>query len=269
MLDKRIAKVYIETRTINTILVLVVLRMPVNSMQVSLSNVSKSFKTQQVLKNVNLEIENNEIFGLIGPSGAGKTTLIRLIIGAIAADEGAIAIGDIKIPSLDALSLIGYMPQNEALYGDLSGYDNLMFFGRMYGIKNADLKNRAQDALKLVDLEIDSKRRVSEYSGGMKKRLSLAVALLAQPSLIILDEPTVGVDPLLRRKIWNQFRELKAQGKTIIITTHVMDEAEMCDRIALVYNGGIIACDRTDTLLSQTKNHTIEDLFFDSEVNSL
>lgn len=260
---------YIKTRTHNTILVLIVLGMPVNSMQVSLSHVSKSFKKQQVLKNVNLKIENNEIFGLIGPSGAGKTTLIRLIIGAIAADEGVISIGDIIIPSLEALSVIGYMPQNEALYGDLSGYDNLVFFGRMYGIKKTELKNRAQEVLKLVDLEGDSKRRVNEYSGGMKKRLSLAVALLAQPSLIILDEPTVGVDPLLRRKIWNQFRELKAQGKTIIITTHVMDEAEMCDRIALVYNGGIIACDRIDTLLSQTKNHSIEDLFFDNEVNSL
>ena len=242
--------------------------MKVISMQVNIEAVSKSFKKQKVLKNVNLIIENNEIFGLIGPSGAGKTTLIRLIIGALEADEGEIVVGDTKIPNLAVLNQIGYMPQNEALYGDLSGYDNLLFFGRMYGLGKAELRKRVNEVLELVDLEGDSKKRVDLYSGGMKKRLSLAVALIAQPSLIILDEPTVGIDPLLRRKIWDQFRELKAQGKTIIITTHVMDEAEMCDRIALIYDGGIIACDRIDTLLSRTKSHSIEELFFENGVNN-
>jgi len=233
-------------------------------MQVKIENVSKKFKKQQVLKDVNLIIEDNEILGLIGPSGAGKTTLVRLVIGAIGADEGSVKIGDIAIPSLEALNIIGYMPQNEALYGDLSGYDNLMFFGRMYGIKKSALIRRAHEVLELVDLEGDSGKKVGLYSGGMKKRLSLAVALLAEPNLLILDEPTVGIDPLLRRKIWEQFRELKAQGKTIIITTHVMDEAEMCDRVALINNGGIIACDRVDVLLGRTKNHLLEELFFEN-----
>ena len=238
------------------------------TLQVSISHVSKAFKKQQVLNDVELQIENNEIFGLIGPSGAGKTTLIRLIIGAISADEGSIKIGDISIPSLDALKIIGYMPQNDALYGDLSGYDNLMFFGRMYGIKESTLKQKAHEVLKLVDLENDSRKKVGLYSGGMKKRLSLAVALLAEPELLILDEPTVGVDPILRRKIWDQFRELKTQGKTIIITTHVMDEAELCDRVALVYSGGIIACDTVDALLNRTEHRSLEELFFESGVNS-
>ena len=233
-----------------------------------MTHVSKAFKKQQVLKDVDLQIENNEIFGMIGPSGAGKTTLIRLIIGAIAADEGSIKIGNISIPSLDALNIIGYMPQNDALYGDLSGYDNLMFFGRMYGIKEAKLKEKAHEVLRLVDLESDSDKKVGLYSGGMKKRLSLAVALLAEPELLILDEPTVGVDPILRRKIWEQFRELKAQGKTIIITTHVMDEAELCDRVALIYNGGVIACDTVEALLSRTKNRSLEELFFESGVRA-
>ena len=235
-------------------------------MQVNIEHVSKSFKKQQVLSGINLTIENNEILGLIGPSGAGKTTLIRLIIGAISADEGSIRIGDITIPSLDALRVIGYMPQNEALYGDLSGLDNLMFFGRMYGIKNTELKRRAHEVLELVDLEADFGKKVGLYSGGMKKRLSLAVALLAEPSLLILDEPTVGIDPLLRRKIWEQFHELKAKGKTIIISTHVMDEAELCDRVALINNGGIIACDSVDMLKSRTKSHTLEELFFEDGV---
>lgn len=129
-------------------------------MQVNISAVSKSFKKQIVLQNVNLKIENNEIFGLIGPSGAGKTTLIRLIIGAIASDAGEIVVGNTKTPDLAVLNQIGYMPQNEALYGDLSGYDNLLFFGRMYGIGKVELRNRADEVLELVDLNNDSKKRV-------------------------------------------------------------------------------------------------------------
>lgn len=236
-------------------------------MQVSLTHVAKSFKKQQVLKEIDLTIESNEIFGLIGPSGAGKTTLIRLIIGAINADEGVVKIGETTIPNLNALKDIGYMPQNDALYNDLSGYDNLMFFGGMYGIEKSVLRKRAHEVLELVALEGDGSKKVSLYSGGMKKRLSLAATLLAEPSLLILDEPTVGIDPLLRRKIWDQFRALKAQGKTIIVSTHVMDEAAMCDRLALLYNGGVLACDRVDTLLARTTNHTVEELFFENGVN--
>jgi len=235
-------------------------------MQVCLTHVSKRFKKQQVLKDLSIEIGNNEIFGLIGPSGAGKTTLIRLIIGAISPDEGSVKVGVVTMPNLEALKVIGYMPQNDALYGDLSGYDNLLFFGQMYGMEKPSLEERVRDKLRLVDLECECRKKVSEYSGGMKKRLSLAIALIAEPELIILDEPTVGIDPLLRRKIWNQFRELKAQGKTIIITTHVMDEAGMCDRIGLIYNGRLIACDRTETLLERTKSYSIEELFFETGV---
>jgi ABC-2 type transport system ATP-binding protein len=237
------------------------------TMQVHLSHVSKQFKKQQVLQDISLTVESNEIFGLIGPSGAGKTTLIRLIIGAIEADKGEIRIGEIKIPSLHALREIGYMPQNDALYSDLSGIDNLLFFGGMYGIKKAELRKRVREVLQLVSLEEDGGKRVSLYSGGMKKRLSIAVALLAEPNLLILDEPTVGIDPLLRKKIWDQFRALKAQGKTIIVTTHVMDEAENCDRLALLYDGGIIACDRVEALLARTEHHTVEELFFQNGVN--
>ena len=133
-------------------------------MQVCINHVSKRFKKQQILKDLNMEIENNEIFGLIGPSGAGKTTLIRLIIGAISPDEGSVKVGDIPIPSIDALKVIGYMPQNDALYGDLSGYDNLMFFGRMYGIEKALLKEHVLDRLRLVGLEDECRKKVSEYS---------------------------------------------------------------------------------------------------------
>ncbi|MDP4120744.1 MAG: ABC transporter ATP-binding protein [Bacillota bacterium] len=237
-------------------------------MRVNISGISKTFGKQQVLKGIDLEIQDDEIFGLIGPSGAGKTTLIRLILGAIEPDAGHISVGDIKIPSFAALARIGYMPQSESLYGDLSGLDNLLFFGSMYGMKNSTLKERAAGVLKLVELDNDGKKLVNNYSGGMKKRLSLAAALLAEPGLLILDEPTVGIDPLLRKKIWAQFRALKAQGKTIIITTHVMDEAAMCDRCALIYNGSVIACDQFDVLLSRTANHSIEEIFIENGVEN-
>ncbi|HWT77127.1 MAG TPA: ABC transporter ATP-binding protein [Mobilitalea sp.] len=234
-------------------------------MLIEIKNASKAFKKQQVLKNINLTIRENEIFGLIGPSGAGKTTLIRLIIGSIVSDSGEIRIGEEKIPSLKALENIGYMPQNDALYNDLSGYDNLIFFGGMYQMKKSELRKRADEVLKLVELDKDGDKKVANYSGGMKKRLSLAVALLHQPKLLILDEPTVGIDPILRKKIWDEFRKLKGQGITILVTTHVMDEAVKCDRLGLIYGGGIIACDTVDTLLSRTQNNSIEELFFETE----
>lgn len=234
-------------------------------MQIEVNGASKSFKKQQVLKDINLVIKENEIFGLIGPSGAGKTTLIRLIIGAIEADSGEIKVGEDVVPNLKALVNIGYMPQNDALYNDLSGIDNLLFFGGMYKLKKDELKKRANEVLKLVELDSDGDKRVINYSGGMKKRLSLAVALLHSPKVLILDEPTVGIDPILRKKIWKEFYALKAQGKTIVVTTHVMDEAVKCDRLGLIYGGNIIACDTVDALLARTKNNSIEELFFEEE----
>ena len=232
-------------------------------MLIEVNGVSKAFKKQQVLKDINLSINENEIFGLIGPSGSGKTTLIRLIIGAISADSGNINIMDYKIPDLRALNIIGYMPQNDALYDDLTGFDNLMFFGGMYHMKKGQLKSRAQEVLRLVELEKDADKKVINYSGGMKKRLSLAVTLLHSPKILILDEPTVGIDPILRKKIWDEFYSLKEQGKTIIVTTHVMDETAKCDRLALIYQGGIIDGDTVSTLLGRTENHSIEELFLE------
>jgi ABC-2 type transport system ATP-binding protein len=233
-------------------------------MLVQLKGVSKSFKKVRVLEGVGLEVRENEIFGLIGPSGAGKTTLIRLIIGAISADKGEITVAGRRIPDLRALDGIGYMPQNDALYSDLTGYENLMFFGGMYKLGGRELKKRAGEVLGLVELTEDGRRKVANYSGGMKKRLSLAVALLHSPGLLILDEPTVGIDPILRRKVWEEFHALKAEGKTIIVTTHVMDEAVKCDRLALVYGGGILACDTVETLLERSGG-SIETLFFEKE----
>jgi ABC-2 type transport system ATP-binding protein len=233
-------------------------------MLIEIKNVSKSFKKQQVLRNINLSIYENEIFGFIGPSGAGKTTLIRLIMGAASSDSGLIRVMDYKVPNLTVLSNIGYMPQSDALYNDLSGYDNLIFFGGMYHMGRTELKKRADEVLNLVELNQDAKKKVINYSGGMKKRLSLAIALLHSPRLLILDEPTVGIDPILRKKIWDEFYRQKEQGKTILVTTHVMDEAVKCDRLGLIYHGSILDCDTVEALLGRTKNNSIEELFLEN-----
>lgn len=237
-------------------------------MLIDVRDVSKKFNKQAVLCNINLGIEANEIFGLIGPSGAGKTTLIRLIMGAIQADEGSITLGEHIIPSLKALELIGYMPQYDALYHDISAYDNLMFYGGMYQIDQKTLKARVWEVLALVDLQKDAGKKVLYYSGGMKKRLSLAVALLHSPKILILDEPTVGIDPVLRKKIWDEFYKLKDQGKTILVTTHVMDEAIRCDRLGLIYQGSLLDCDTVETLLAKTEHRTLEELFLMPAKNS-
>ena len=152
------------------------------------------------------------------------------------------------------------MPQNDALYNDLTGLDNLLFFGRLYKLKNA--RKRAMEVLNLLDLTEDKDKLVINYSGGMKKRLSLAVALQHNPKYLLLDEPTVGIDPILRQAIWEQFYKLRDEGASIIISTHVMDEAIKCNRTALIYNGSLIYNDITENLIAKTKNGNIEDLFF-------
>ena len=238
-------------------------------MIIEVKNVYKSFKKQQVLKDISLGIDEKEIFGLLGPSGAGKTTLIRVIIGAINSDSGTVKVDNLLIPNMYSLKIIGFMPQSDALYEDISGVDNLRFFGKLYGLKGIKLKERVEEVLELVDLKGDAKKYVMYYSGGMKKRLSLGVSLIHQPKVLILDEPTVGIDPLLRKKIWDEFTRLKELGTTIVVTTHVMDEAVKCDRVGLIYDGELIACDYVDKLLEQTPNHSLEDLFFQTKEASV
>ena len=183
----------------------------------------------------------SEICCLLGPSGSGKTTLIRLMIGAIVGDEGTVQIDDVNTPNLSMLGNIGFMPQNDALYDDLSAEDNLRFFGGLQQMKKETLEVRMNDVLALVDLSTHRKKMVRDFSGGMKKRLSLAASILHSPKILFLDEPTVGIDPELRLSIWNELIRLKKEeGKTIIVTTHVMEEAERCDYIAMVRDGRIL-----------------------------
>ncbi|WP_052200230.1 ABC transporter ATP-binding protein [Exiguobacterium sp. ZOR0005] len=230
-------------------------------MDIQLNGVSKSFGDQLAIDRVSFMINSSDICCLLGPSGSGKTTLIRLMIGALKADDGMIQLGETVMPSMDMLHTIGFMPQNDGLYDDLSAEANLEFFGSIYKLGKSELQKRITEVLKLVDLTVDRKKLVRNFSGGMKKRLSLAIAILHQPDVLFLDEPTVGIDPILRRQIWDQFQTIRATGTTIIVSTHVMDEVLECDRAALIYNGRLIAYDTVPHLLDQTENGRVEELF--------
>jgi ABC-2 type transport system ATP-binding protein len=228
---------------------------------IKISNVSKSFEKKEVIKDITFTIPSGEICCLLGPSGSGKTTLIRLMIGAIAADTGNIQLNNIQMPNLKILKKIGYMPQNDALYDDLSAESNLRFFGGLYHLGKSKLDQRIEEVLELVDLTEHRKKLVRNFSGGMKKRLSLAASILHQPDVLFLDEPTVGIDPVLRRTIWDQFQEIKKSGTTIIVSTHVMDEVTECDKAALIYNGSLIEYDSVEKLLKKTNTGRVEELF--------
>lgn len=231
-------------------------------MDIQVSKVNKSFDQKQVIKDITFSIPTGEICCLLGPSGSGKTTLIRLMIGAIAADQGTIQFEDVLIPDINMLKKIGFMPQNDALYDDLSAEANLNFFGGLYHIDNRKLEKRIDEVLSIVDLTEHRKKLVRNFSGGMKKRLSLAAAILHSPKILFLDEPTVGIDPVLRRTIWDQFKVIKNSGATIIVSTHVMDEVTECDKAALIYNGSLIEFDTVTNLLRKTKTGRVEELFF-------
>lgn len=232
-----------------------------NNFCVSIKDVTKHFGKHVVLRNINLDILEGEIFGLLGPSGAGKTTLIKELSGLDTPTSGENIVLGQTMPKLEVINRIGYMAQSDALYEDLSAKENLQFFSSLYGLKGMKLKERIQEVMKLVDLTEHVNKLVSDYSGGMKRRLSLAIALLHEPELLILDEPTVGIDPVLRKKIWDAFYQLNEQGTTIIVTTHVMDEAEKCDRLGLMRDGSLIAVGTPSELKQHTNSATIEEAF--------
>lgn len=228
---------------------------------ISIEHVSKSFKKHEVLHDIHLEIFEGEIFGLLGPSGAGKTTLVKQLTALDTPTTGECFILGQKMPTLKIVNRIGYMAQADALYEDLTAKENLQFFASLYGLKGKQQEERIQEVMRIVKLTNDLTKLVSNYSGGMKRRLSLAIALLHEPNILILDEPTVGIDPVLRQSIWEEFYKLKEQGTTIIVTTHVMDEAEKCDRLGMIRDGRLIAVGAPESLKEETSTSTIEEAF--------
>lgn len=224
----------------------------------------KRFKKQVVLDDVSITLNEGEIYGLIGPSGSGKTTLVRILLGLEKADSGDVQLFERK-PTLNAFRSLGYMAQSDALYNELSAYQNLDFFASIQGLRGKAKKIRIQEVAKNVGLDNDLKKSIDQYSGGMKRRLSLASALVHEPRLYLLDEPTVGLDPLIRKEIWVLFHYLRSKGATIIVTTHVMDEVAQCDRVGLLSEGHLIAEGTPKGLMEEYGVASIEDVFLAEE----
>lgn len=221
----------------------------------------RSFGGRTVLDGVSLRIKRGELFGLLGPSGSGKTTLIKLITGIDRADAGTVLLLGERMPKLSMMQRFGYMAQADALYGELTARENLQFFASLYGLKGSRSNERIQAAMAVVDLLDHLNKPVSAYSGGMKRRLSLAIALLHEPELLVLDEPTVGIDPVLRQSIWKELLALRDKGTTIVLTTHVMDEADKCDRIGLIRDGRLTAVDTPEALKARSGTQSLEEAF--------
>ena len=230
-----------------------------------LQDLQKSFGQQLVLNHVGFELQSGEIIGLIGPSGAGKSTMIKTMLGMEKTDSGIALVLDQTMPNRHILGDIGYMAQSDALYEALSGQENLEFFGQLKGLYKKVLNDEIAHVAQVVDLTAHLNKSVSGYSGGMKRRLSLAIALLGNPQLLILDEPTVGIDPSLRKKIWQELIVLRDKGVGILVTTHVMDEAELTDKVGLLLGGNIIAFDTPKNLKESYGVSSIEEVFLKAE----
>lgn len=228
---------------------------------IDVRNVTKAFGKRIVLDAIDFQVPYSQICGLLGPSGAGKTTLVRMIAGIDEPDHGHVEVFGERMPKLELMRQIGYMAQSDALYMELTAKHNLEFFGSLYGLSGARLKQRIEAVMQIVNLEQDLNKTVTHYSGGMKRRLSLATALLHEPKLLILDEPTVGIDPVLRQSIWRELSRIRDAGTTILVTTHVMDEADKCDQLGMIRDGKVIAYGTPESLKEQTASSTIEEAF--------
>ena len=223
---------------------------------VEVEDVSKRFGGQPALDGVTLRVRRGEVYGILGPNGAGKTTLIRSLVGLVVPDGGTVTVLDQRMPSLDILARVGYMTQQAALYPDLSALENVRFFAEIYGAHDG-----VREALEFVDLWDRRDSVVSNLSGGMRTRCSLACALVHKPDLLLLDEPTVGVDPQLRYQLWDRFQRMARDGASILVSSHVMDEAERCDRLGLIRFGRLLAEGTVAELKSRAGVERLEDAF--------
>ncbi len=223
-------------------------------------DLTRTFEHVIAVDGVNLHVEAGEIFGLIGPDGAGKTTLIRMLATVIPSTAGrARVLGhDITREAEAIRGQIGYMPQRFSLYGDLSVWENLNFFADVHGVRGAERRERLERLLAFARLEPFRHRRARHLSGGMQKKLALACALVHRPRLLLLDEPTTGVDPVSRREFWDLLADLLAEGVTIVVSTPYMDEAERCARVGLMYEGRLLVQDTPDAIVAQVPGQLVE-----------
>jgi len=218
------------------------------------AHLTRRFGSRVAVDDVTFRVAPGETYGLLGPNGAGKTTTIRLVCGLLSADGGEVTVAGKPVSTSDprAKAHIGYVPQDVSLYPDLTARENLTFFGRLYRLKGAALGQRVDEVLDLIDLLDRGDDRVESFSGGMKRRLNIGASLLHRPSLLILDEPTVGVDPQSRHAILESIRTLGSSGLAVLYTTHCMEEAErLCDRIGIIDHGRLIAEGTSRELVAQ------------------
>ncbi len=219
---------------------------------IKIEHVSKQYDDLVAVSDLTLDIHKGEIFGLLGPNGAGKSTIISMICGQQLPTLGDLRVGGYQPTSKNSKRLIGVAPQSLALYEQLTALANLEFFGSLYGMGRSELKKRSTEVLEFVGLSERAQDRVSKYSGGMKRRLNLAITLMHDPDVLLLDEPTVGVDPQSRNSLFDNILALKDQGKTILYTTHYMEEAErLCERVGILDHGQLLALDTVDNLIDE------------------
>jgi ABC-2 type transport system ATP-binding protein len=231
---------------------------------ITIENLNKQFEDKTAIENLSLEVRKGELFGLLGPNGAGKTTTINILCGIVKPTSGIAKIYgyDVQKETSKVKGLIGVCTQETAIYPYLTGAENLELFGKLYGMNKKMLKERSCMLLTKMGLKEDAKRIASKYSGGMKHRLSLTLALIHDPQVAFLDEPTVALDPQSRHAVWDFIKEQRAQGKTIVITTHYMEEAEeLCDRVGIIDYGKLIALSKPKDLVRENQVKNLEELF--------
>ena len=223
-------------------------------------NLTKRFKKVTAVDRLNLSVEEGEIFGLVGPDGAGKTTTIRLLAAIMNPTDGKATVAgyDTVKEGEEIKKLIGYMPQKFSLYGDLSAMENLGFFADIFNVRGAEREERMGSLLRFSRLEGFRGRRADHLSGGMQKKLALACTLVHKPRVLLLDEPTTGVDPISRREFWDILSSLHLEGVTLLVSTPYMDEAERCSRVGLMFEGRLIVCDEPEDIKGLVRDEVIE-----------
>jgi len=230
---------------------------PQESPAIQVTDLRVTLGGQPILQDITFDVPAGSITGLLGPNGAGKTTLIRSIVGRQRLGGGAVSIFGMPTATPAARRLMGYMTQGLSVYGDLTVRQNVRYFAAMTGRS----KQQADDVITEVELNEKADTLVNSLSGGQKSRVSLAIALLGHPKLLVLDEPTVGLDPVLRKRLWQLFEALAAKGSTLLVSSHVMDEADHCQNLLLVRGGKLLAHDTPAALMERTHTDSVEDSF--------
>ena len=238
--------------------------MVLNEMEIVIENLTKRFGDVTAVDGLSLEVGKGELFGLLGPNGAGKTTIINILCGLLEPTSGSVVVGghDVRREPGKVKELIGVCPQDTAVYPYLTGMENVELFGNLHAMPKEKLKKNVDELLGKMGLVEDAKRQVGKYSGGMRRRINLIMALVHDPEIAFLDEPTVAMDPQSRRAVWDFIRELKKQGKTVILTTHYMEEAEeLCDRVGIIDHGKLISLGAPEQLKDKYETKNLEEVF--------